>query len=237
MHGRAPFGDVRGRGRLHDAGGSPMSKTTPELPLRSPIPFRTGSNGEFVPREPTELDRRAEEEFRTVVDTNARRRGMSRRAFIDSSCGTAAALLVINQVYGCGGDGGYTMPADAAIDADTACHALAGDQFIFDVQTHHVDPAGAWRSGSWELALGTFPQASCGESDRMACFDREHYLREMFINSDTHVAVLSAVPAQEPDQPLTRAESAATRDIMAAMQGSPRLYIHGLVLPQNGQAE
>src|SRR5207249_1819971 len=70
----------------------------------SPIPFRAGSNGEFVPRAPTTADRRAEELFRRVVDARARKLGVSRRAFVESACGTAAALWVINVVYGCGGD-------------------------------------------------------------------------------------------------------------------------------------
>jgi len=212
-----------------------MTKTREEPPLRSPIPFRTGSNGEFMPRPPSEQDHRAEERYRRVVDDNARKLGISRRQFIESSCGTAAALLVINQVYGCGDN--YNIDPNAAIDADTACHALAGDQFIFDVQTHHVDPSGPWRHGSWELAFDTFPQAGCGETDKMVCYDREHYIREMFINSDTDIAVLSAVPAQDSLQPLTRQETADTRNIIDALQGSPRLLIHGLVLPQNGQAE
>ena len=212
-----------------------MTKTREEPPLRSPIPFRTGSNGEFMPREATDQDHRAEERYQRVVDDNARKLGVSRRQFIESSCGTAAALLVINQVYGCGDN--YKIDPNAAIDADTACHALAGDQFIFDVQTHHVDPAGSWRHGSWELAFDTFPEAACGEMDKMVCYDREHYIREMFINSDTDIAVLSAVPAQDSLQPLTRQETADTRNIIDALQGSPRLLIHGLVLPQNGQAE
>jgi len=220
-----------------------MKKSLPEQPLRSPIPFHTGSNGEFVPRDPTDLDRRAEARYREIVDENSRRLGISRRKFIDSACGTAAALLVINQVYGCGGgddptgDGGFAVDANAAIDADAACVALDGDEFLFDVQTHHVNPEGTWRGGTWEFALGTFPQAGCGEPDNMDCFDLNHYIREMFINSDTHVAVLSAVPAQDADQPLNRQETHETMNIINALQGSPRLVTHGLVLADRGQAE
>ena len=212
-----------------------MKKSQPESPLRSPIPFRTGSNGEFAPRAPTDRDARAEEAYRRIVDTNARRLGVSRRQFIESSCGTAAALLVINSVYGCGDN--YKVDTDAAIDDAKACQVLGGNEFIFDVQTHHVNPAGSWRHGSWELALDTFPEAGCGDPDKMVCFDREHYIREMFINSDTSIAVLSAVPAQDSMQPLTRQETVETRNIIDALQGSPRLLIHGLVLPNQGQAE
>ena len=209
-----------------------MSKSTPEVPLRSPIPFRVGSNGEFVPRAPSANDERAERRYQVLADDHARRLGISRRQFIESTGGTALALLVMNQVYGCG----YSVHPDAPVDPG-ACEALIGKEFIFDVQTHHVNPSGAWRHGAWEFAFDGFPQASCGEADKMVCYDREHYIRELFVNSDTQVAILTAVPAQEPQQPLGRQDVAETMRIIDTLKGSPRLLTHGLVLPQNGQAE
>src|ERR1051325_10865690 len=59
----------------------------------------------------------------------------------------------------------------------------------------------------------------------------------MFGKRHTAVRVLPAVPAQRAAQPLTRAETAETLQIMDRLAGSPRLFMHGLVLPQNGQAE
>src|SRR5687768_6302949 len=135
--------------------------------------------------------------------------------------------------------GGYSIDADATWDADQACEELGGDQFIFDVQTHHVNPEGAWRSnpGFWEFYFASLPQGACGEADSVDCFDTEHYLREMFINSETHVAVLSAVPADPGENPLEIAEQKATMDLVNAMAGSDRLVIHGLVLPDQGQGQ
>jgi predicted TIM-barrel fold metal-dependent hydrolase len=209
-----------------------MSKSSRDALVRSPIPFYVGSNGEIVPRARSAKDELAERHFQRLADEHARRLGISRREFVQSTCGTALALLVMNQVYGCR----YAVDSRAALDSG-ACQALAGDEFIFDVQTHHVNPQGSWRHGVWEFAFDGFPQAGCGETDKMVCYDREHYVRELFVNSDTDVAILSAVPAQEPDQPLGRQEMSETKGIIDALKGSPRLLTHGLVLPQIGQAE
>ena len=154
--------------------------------------------------------------------------------------GTASALWVINQVYGCsksGGAAGYLVDAGMMEDAG-ACAPLEGDEFIFDVQTHHVNPDGAWRDGGgFEGALSTFPQARCGELDLVDCFDADHYIREVFVNSDTTVAVLSQVPAVPGDNPLETDEAAATREIVNRMADSERLLIHGIVVPDRGPAQ
>lgn len=220
-------------------------KSEVEPPLQSPIPFNPGSNGELVPRAPTPRARAADDLFRRIVDRNARRLGVSRRDFIGSACGTATALFAINQVAGCGGagrserDSGYAVDARSTIDAGKACEELSGDEFIFDVQTHHVNPQGAWRDRAtiWPAVLASFPQGACGEADPVDCFDTNHFLREVFVNSDTSVAVLSAVPAAPDDEPLTVEEAAATEQIVQALAGSRRLMIHGLVLPDRGQAQ
>jgi hypothetical protein len=213
-------------------------KSAPEPEPCSPIAFRHGSNGEYAPLPPTARDRAAEAMFREVADARARRLGMTRREFVDSACGTAAALYVINQVYGCG-RGGYDVGPDAGMDPDEACRAVSGHEFIFDVQTHHVDPDGPWRErpSLWPFVLGTFPQAACGAADRLECLDRDHYLRELFIRSDTSVAVLSAVPAVEEENPLAVAEQTETRAIIERLADSPRLHIHGLVMPDRGAAQ
>jgi predicted TIM-barrel fold metal-dependent hydrolase len=221
-----------------------QAKSGPERALESPIPFTTGSNGEFAPRAKTARDRQAETLFHRIVDENSRRQGVSRRDFLDSVCGTAAALFVINQVYGCdssqpGADGGgFTVDAASTVDAGKACEELAGHEFIFDVQTHHVNPLGPWRESSWwPYVLASFPQGSCGEADAVDCFDTNHYIREMFLNSDTSVAVLSAVPADVGENPLTAEEAKATRELVETLSGSPRLVTHGLVLADLGQSQ
>jgi len=213
-----------------------VKKSSPEYPIESPIPFRTGSNGEFEPRAFSKLDRVAEETFHGVAAEKAKRLGVSRRDFVSSSMGTATALWVINQVYGCSSDGDTRFQVDGGMMEDAgACEPLEGDEFIFDVQTHHVNPSGAWRDGGgFEDSLFGFPQARCGETDFVDCFDADHYIREVFVNSDTAVAALSQVPAVPGNNPLETAEAAATRELVNRMADSQRLIIHGIVVPDRG---
>lgn len=216
-------------------------KSLPEPPLESPIPFSAGSNGEFVPRDPGEREQRAEARFRELVDLRCRRLGVSRRTFINGATGTATALLVL-QEFGCrppGGaptGGGYAVDAVSTWDEARACELLRGDQFVFDVQTHHIDADGAWRKTDerWQKFLRSLPADWCDAGDRVACFDRDPFIREIFVNSDTHVAALSNVPAEPGQHPIDTAEQAATREVIADLSGSERLVIHGLVHPERG---
>src|SRR5262245_36767837 len=124
-------------------------KSPPESPPESPIVFRPCSNGEFCPPPETARDRRAEQLFLRTVEDSHRRLGMTRREFSQSSCGLAAALMVINQVYGCGSDSkaaqpGYEIDGGMVEDPEQACELLSGDEFIFDVQVHPPNPLTPW---------------------------------------------------------------------------------------------
>jgi hypothetical protein len=78
-----------------------------------------------------------------------------------------------------------------------------------DVQGHLLDYVvlnGERRLSDFGLG---FPFAQCGESDPKACFTMEHFLEEVFLRSDTSIAVLSALPI-EPG-PATRCRSTSWR--------------------------
>ena len=47
----------------------------------------------------------------------------------------------MNMTYGCVG-GLFTSDKESTIDDEKACVELSGDEFIFDIQTHHVNPDG-----------------------------------------------------------------------------------------------
>lgn len=220
-----------------------MRKSQPEGALESPIPFHAGSNGELAPRPPTAAERQAEEEFRRLVDENARRAGVSRRELLRSACGSAAALLVINQLAGCkgkrGGKGAYDVPPEAAVDPAAACAALAGTEFVFDVHTHHVDLVRDWPAlNPLAGAMRADRQGGCGAADRLACWSAEHFIREVFVKSDTTVAALTMFPGLTVDaRPLFDREAAATRELVDRLAGSSRLLIHGMVSPDLGPAQ
>lgn len=98
-----------------------------------------------------------------------------------------------------------------------------------------VDVGGAWRrrpeGRPWERALAGFPQGSCGEADPVACFSAERFVKEVFVDSDTRIAVLSFVPGLPEDNPLTIAEALRVRSLVEQLEGSDRLLLHAPVVP------
>ena len=120
--------------------------------LRLPIKLDSTSNGEFVPvpLEPVHLH--ARQLAFDDATANARRLGLSRRDFMVSLCGAASTLLAMNTAFlaGCKRGGRYELPREAALEPAAANSVLAGNEFIFDVQGHFVNPSGAWTQAAAE---------------------------------------------------------------------------------------
>src|SRR5688572_30660114 len=120
--------------------------------LRGPLPVKVDptSNGEFRPVPLPEHVACANSEAERRIGEHARRVGLGRRAFLQSLCGAATTFLTLNEAFAARGNTGglFHVPNEGAFEAAAAEDALAGDEFIFDVQTHMVDPAGAWRSSA-----------------------------------------------------------------------------------------
>jgi hypothetical protein len=75
-----------------------------------------------------------------------------------------------------------------------AAEAIAGNEFIFDVQTHRVDLAGTWRSSAGKILgahPGELPARVLRVEDPIACFSAEQFIKHVFTDSDTDLAVLS----------------------------------------------
>src|SRR5262245_27638160 len=68
-----------------------------ELP---PIPARIASNEEFVPPPQSKQQKQYEARIGAISERAARRQGLTRRDFLRSGSGMAAALLALNQVFG-----------------------------------------------------------------------------------------------------------------------------------------
>ena len=68
--------------------------------LRSPVPTRMVSNGEYMPAPQTDQQKRVEARLAALADEASQRLGISRRRFLCGSGGMAAALLAMNDVYG-----------------------------------------------------------------------------------------------------------------------------------------
>src|ERR671914_2687967 len=64
-------------------------------PLRSPVPTRMISNGEYMPAPQTEKQKRVEARISELAEATSKKLGISRRRFLASSGGMAAALIAM----------------------------------------------------------------------------------------------------------------------------------------------
>ena len=209
--------------------------------IRGPLPVKVDatSNGEFRPVPLTQHVARANSEAELQIGEHAKRVGLGRRAFLQSLCGAATTFLTLNKAFATVGNTGglFRLPKESAFEPAAAAEVLAGDEFIFDVQTHMVDPAGAWRSSAgqyWEKILAGFPQGSCGSDDPVDCFSSEQFIKHVFMDSDTELAVLSFVPELPENNPLALEEADQVRVLVDRMEGAHRLFLHAMVVPNAG---
>jgi predicted TIM-barrel fold metal-dependent hydrolase len=218
-------------------------KSFPSEPSEAlPLDVLPCSNCEFIPAEPTREQRAimcvAEEE----CDKAARRLGLSRRRFLRTGAATAICLIAIDKVMGADAGGyvfGQTLPISRAgncnLEFPNAQLSHGPGEFIFDIQTHHVEPSGAWRNtGLDKFYAMLFPQSRCGESDPMECLSRRHFIKELYLDSSTDVCVLSAVPALPGTNPVSTNDAARTVAMVNEMAKSQRCIMHAFVMPNYG---
>jgi predicted TIM-barrel fold metal-dependent hydrolase len=206
-----------------------------------PIKFGPCSNGEYVPAPLTPLEREAIRRAQEACRNDARSVGLSRRDFLFTVSAAATTLLALQGCLGDSGDsnqgGRYEVPPDAKRDADAARSALAGEEFVFDVQGHHLE-YDLMRRYSGEPYFGqVFPQVNCGEDDSRACFAREVFLEEFFLRSDTNMVTLSALPIAPKGSPLSAAIMEETRHTAELVCGWESVLLHAQALPNYGALE
>jgi predicted TIM-barrel fold metal-dependent hydrolase len=227
-------------------------KHSPELVLghdsASPIPTRLVSNEEFNPLPPSPTQREVEQRVIAHADALAPRIGMSRRDFLRSSGGMAAAFLAMNSVFG-----RYfnVTPVEAA-ERDAAAAARGAPYFIFDVQLHYVgtdyDPSNA--EGSRRGAVGKYNllglrkraqrmnPALATDSGSLADLSWQNFIKEVFLDSDTDIGLISTPPGPYPQEAVVPPkEMTHFRDEINRITQSRRMLAHGLVTPQLGSVD
>jgi uncharacterized protein len=202
---------------------------------RLPIKIDRTSNGEYAPPPLTPAQKLARRLAHEAATENARRLGLSRRTFLVSAAGAASTLAAVNAANAGARGGFFAVPAEAAQDEAQAAATVGGDEFIFDVQTHCVEPTGRWSTGAtgqmWRAALErVFGQASKCTPGSFDCYSAQTLAKEVFLDSDTDVAVVSALWGIPNPTPIDYA--AESREIIAALGGEgARALIHGGVFP------
>ncbi|MGZ6926105.1 MAG: amidohydrolase family protein [Acidimicrobiia bacterium] len=214
----------------------------------APLPLVPGEvgNGEFVPDPPTARDRAMVGEILRRAEDTARRLGVDRRRFLQSAGGVALSLAVFD---GCASDvrpgarahrsttattgRGGTFRVPDPSDTDACASVLGSDgELVVDVHTHHVMPDGPWRTrapGTVSMIRDLVPEG-CASADEFECLDRAHYLHDLFLASDTTVALLTDVPSSGADDaPMPFTDAVGTSDFAEALA---RGGVHR-VLPQS----
>jgi predicted TIM-barrel fold metal-dependent hydrolase len=209
-----------------------------ESDAQLPIPARVASNEEFIPPPQSPEQREYEARVLATADREARRRGISRRDFLRTGCGMAAALLAINEVYG----HFYDVSLNEVTEPGAFEEKWPKDGFIFDVQTHHVDLSQKWYDTTPDGALAVKFFKGFDQSKKLdeilERLTRAHYVKEVFGDSDTTMAIISGVPTRSWEQnPLPPDMMAATRDYVNKLAGSQRVLSHGILRPNLGPKE
>jgi len=208
-----------------------------------PFPIKLGpvSNGEFLPVPHTPLVREVIRRTRVLADENARRLGVSRREFLNGVTGMAAALFVLSacssedaRSKGRRPGGSFDVSTTSTIDRESALGQLGGAEFIFDVQSHYVNYDQAPQLGEW---TAIFPGAGCPEGveagSAKACFTADAYFREMFVRSDTSMAILSALPTPGMNG-LSSDDMVYAIDVATRIGCNGRVLMHGGAYPHRG---
>ena len=216
------------------------SRLDEALDRRLPIPTRMVSNEEFAPVPQTRRQAAVELSLLELADTLSARLAMDRRRFLSSSMGMAAGFVALNSVFG----RFFSVEAAELTEAQAGADRMAG-AFVLDAQTHHVKatpiiPDADRRffeylrgvrgfGGMWNPSL----------KDREISpeeLHRESYIKEIFLDSQTDVAVLSGLPQMTAEtHPISPEEMARTRDAVNELTGSRRVLAHGVLSPELGR--
>ena len=207
----------------------------------SPIPTRVISNEEFVPPPQTFKQVQVEWLIDLASERLSSKLGINRREFLETTGGMALAFLAMNQVFGKFFD---VLEVEAA--ESQAVHALKGDiPFIFDVQTHYVSSSfnqPGWKEGLLGLRrrakeMGVNPKLA-GDSGTMADLSWENFIKEVFLDSDTSIGLISTPPGPYPwEAVVPPKEMTHIRDEINHLTNSQSMLAHGLVMPQLGKVD
>jgi predicted TIM-barrel fold metal-dependent hydrolase len=202
----------------------------------APIPTRPISNGEFMPGPQSGEQKRVEARIKALADANGRKQGLSRRAFLRTASGMAASFVALNEVFGPLFD---ASPAEAATPelAQERAGALAR-QFIFDGHTHFLRPDAPVDSplrrfvNLRKFAAQSVNKELAKEEQTFEHLQFQNYVKEMFLDSDTKLAILSGAPADIPGEWfLTNEMKAEARARVNGIAGSRRLMTHAIFTP------
>jgi uncharacterized protein len=211
------------------------SNLTPSelLPYATPIPTQTVSSDEFQPFPQTDKQRELQARVLQLGDALADRQGLSRRRFFQTAAGMAACFVALNETFG---QFFTAAPAEAATPELAEARATSlKDQFVMDMHTHFLrDDTRLTQFVSMRAAVGMagWNKQLSGKEQSIEDLKYENYVKEMFLDSDTKIALISSAPSDIPqDWFLTNQQMADARTKVNQRFGSRRLFSHAIFTP------
>jgi predicted TIM-barrel fold metal-dependent hydrolase len=212
-----------------------------ELEFPSPVPTQIVSSDEYLPAPQTEQQREVEARLKDIGTALARKQGMTRRRFFQTAAGMAASYLVMNQVYG----PLFTVSEGEAATPDLAEERAGAlrSQMVFDAHTHFLrdDPSPAFRDPTrtgglmWQRALVTrlgWNKDLVGREPTVEDLKFDNFFKEVYLDSDTKVALLTNAPSDAAsDWLLPQEQVFRTRDKVNKEAGSRRMLAHYTITP------
>jgi uncharacterized protein len=197
--------------------------------IDTPIPTQAISNEEFYPLPQTDEQRKVEYLINDMADRKAKKLGLSRRQFLRTSAGMATAFVAMNQVFG--------QFFDVA-EAETFEQAATDErwpknQFIIDVQTHHVRDGMKIGGVTGFRAFDFLKDLGVQLKDDTEAYSFKTFVKEIFLDSDTVMCVISGVPGHEEYGVLPSSLMAHSRDRINEMSGTTRALSQSNVAPNH----
>lgn len=199
---------------------------------RTPIPTVMVSSDEYAPLPASEKQREVRARVMDLGGQLAAKQGLSRRRFFQTASGMAAAFMAMNQSFGNLFDASSAEAATPEM-ADERAAGLRG-QFIMDMHTHFLRDdtrlEGFARLRESVIQRGWNPQLDGPQTLENLKF--ANYFKEIFLDSDTKIALISSAPSDIPqDWFLTNEQMAAARARVNGEAGTTRMMAHAIFTP------
>ena len=203
------------------------------LKLHTPIPTQIVSSDEFYPDPQNEKQKEVESRLLAMADELGGKQGLDRRRFFQTAAGMAASFVAMNEVYGPIFDVSKAEAATPAMAQERA--ASLKDQWIMDMHTHFLrDDTRNMNFVNMRTAVGKagWNKTLADKEQTIADLKYANYLKEMFMDSDTKIALISSAPSDiEHDWFLTNEQMAEARKKVNDEAGSRRLFSHIIFTP------
>jgi hypothetical protein len=197
------------------------------------VPTQIVSSDEYLPVPQSEQQRQVEARLKELSAGLAKRQGLSRRRFFQTAAGMAASFVAMNQVFGRLFD---VSEAEAAMPemAEQRAQALSG-QYVIDGHTHFLrDDTRLVGFAKQRDAVGKagWNKALAEKEQTLDDLKYSNYLKEMYMDSDTKVALLSNSPSEVPeDWFLPQEQVFQARERTNKEAGSRRMLAHFTFTP------